>query len=98
MVHATGANETRQFARMLGLEPKNTAVRSPESNGIAESYVKTIKRDYISIMPKPDGLTAARTLRRGVPSIITNGIRAGALKVIAFRHGKIICSSGLVMG
>ncbi|HEL7996862.1 TPA: IS3 family transposase [Escherichia coli] len=50
------ANETRQFARMLGLEPKNTAVRSPES------FVKTIKRDYISIMPKPDGLTAAKNL------------------------------------
>ncbi|WNU11894.1 IS3 family transposase [Escherichia coli] len=56
------ANETRQFARMLGLEPKNTAVRSLESNGIAESFVKTIKRDYISIMPKPDGLTAAKNL------------------------------------
>ncbi|EFU8279841.1 IS3 family transposase [Escherichia coli :H4] len=56
------ANETRQFARMLGLEPKNTAVRSTESNGIAESFVKTIKRDYISIMPKPDGLTAAKNL------------------------------------
>ncbi|HAH0055651.1 TPA: IS3 family transposase [Escherichia coli] len=56
------ANETRQFARTLGLEPKNTAVRSPESNGIAESFVKTIKRDYISIMPKPDGLTAAKNL------------------------------------
>ncbi|EFB2190370.1 TPA: IS3-like element IS2 family transposase [Escherichia coli] len=56
------ANETRQFTRMLGLEPKNTAVRSPESNGIAESFVKTIKRDYISIMPKPDGLTAAKNL------------------------------------
>ncbi|HAX9985091.1 TPA: IS3 family transposase [Escherichia coli] len=56
------ANETRQFARMLGLEPKNTAVRSPESNGIAESFVKTIKRDYISLMPKPDGLTAAKNL------------------------------------
>nr|WP_134793176.1 IS3 family transposase [Escherichia coli] len=56
------ANETRQFAKMLGLEPKNTAVRSPESNGIAESFVKTIKRDYISIMPKPDGLTAAKNL------------------------------------
>ncbi|CSM89188.1 insertion element IS2 transposase InsD [Shigella sonnei] len=54
--------ESRQFARMLGLEPKNTAVRSPESNGIAESFVKTIKRDYISIMPKPDGLTAAKNL------------------------------------
>ncbi|WP_148935109.1 IS3 family transposase [Escherichia coli] len=56
------ANETRQFARMLGLESKNTAVRSPESNRIAESFVKTIKRDYISIMPKPDGLTAAKNL------------------------------------
>ncbi|EME4626487.1 IS3 family transposase [Escherichia coli] len=56
------ANETRQFARMLGLEPKNTAVRSPESNGITESFVKTIKRDYISVMPKPDGLTAAKNL------------------------------------
>ncbi len=54
--------KSRQFARMLGLEPKNTAVRSPESNGIAESFVKTIKRDYISIMPKPDGLMAAKNL------------------------------------
>ncbi|MCH4667435.1 IS3 family transposase, partial [Escherichia coli] len=56
------ANETRQFARMLGLEPKNTAVRSPESNGIAESFMKTVKCDYISIMPKPDRLTAVKNL------------------------------------
>ena len=48
------ANETRQFARMLGPEPKNMAVRDPESNRIAESFVKTIKRDYIVFMPKPD--------------------------------------------
>uniref|UniRef100_UPI0030D316DB integrase core domain-containing protein n=1 Tax=Escherichia coli TaxID=562 RepID=UPI0030D316DB len=27
-----------------------------------ESFVKTIKRDYISVMPKPDGLTAAKNL------------------------------------
>ncbi|HGJ5067370.1 TPA: integrase core domain-containing protein, partial [Salmonella enterica subsp. enterica serovar Muenchen] len=46
----------------VGLEPKNTAVRSPESNGMAESFVKTMKRDYISIMPKPDGLTAVKNL------------------------------------
>ncbi len=50
------------FARMVGLEPKHTAVRSPESNGMAESFVKTMKRDYISIMPKPDGLTAVKNL------------------------------------
>lgn len=56
------AHETRAFARMLGLEPCTTAVRSPESNGIAESFVKTIKRDYISIMPKPDSQTAVMNL------------------------------------
>ncbi len=50
--HSRGRAETRQFARMLGLKSKNTAVRSPVSNGIAESFMKTIKRDYISIMPK----------------------------------------------
>ncbi|MCL7153565.1 IS1 family transposase, partial [Escherichia coli] len=47
---------------LLRLELKKTVVRSPESNGIAESFVKTIKRDYISIMPKPDGLMAAKNL------------------------------------
>lgn len=56
------AHETRKFARLLALEPKTTAVRSPESNGMAESFVKTMKRDYISIMPKPDGLTAVKNL------------------------------------
>lgn len=56
------SHQTHQFARMVGLEPKHTAVRSPESNGMAESFVKTMKRDYISIMPKPDGLTAVKNL------------------------------------
>lgn len=51
-------HETRAFARMLVLDPCTTAVRSPESNGIAESFVKTIKRDYISIMPKADRRSA----------------------------------------
>ncbi|MFP3070433.1 IS3 family transposase, partial [Escherichia coli] len=31
------AYETRQLPMTSGLEPKNTAVRRPESNGIAES-------------------------------------------------------------
>lgn len=56
------ARETRAFARMLGLEPRTTAVRSPESNGMAESLVKTMKRDYISIMPKPNSETAVMNL------------------------------------
>ncbi len=56
------AHETRAFARMLGLEPCTTAVRSPESNDIAESFVKTIKRDYISVMPKPDSQATVMNL------------------------------------
>ncbi|WP_350262762.1 IS3 family transposase (plasmid) [Pantoea sp. BJ2] len=52
------AHETRAFARMLGLAPCTTGVRSPESNGIAERFVKTIKRDCISIMPKTDSQMA----------------------------------------
>lgn len=51
------AHQTRQFARELGLTPLTTPVCSPQSNGMAESFVKTIKRDYIAFMPKPDART-----------------------------------------
>ena len=37
-------------------------MRSPQSNGIAESFVKTMKRDYIEMMPKPDSRTAVGNL------------------------------------
>ncbi|WP_233423347.1 IS3 family transposase [Chromobacterium haemolyticum] len=59
---ACTAAATRLFARQLGLEPVTTPVRSPQSNGMAESLVKTIKRDYVSQMPKPDAATALRNL------------------------------------
>lgn len=29
---------------------------------MAESFVKTMKRDYISVMPRPDALTGVRHL------------------------------------
>ncbi|ESU75914.1 Transposase (plasmid) [Shigella dysenteriae WRSd3] len=47
------AHETRQFARELNLESCTTAVSSPQSNGIAERFVKTMKEDCIAFMPKP---------------------------------------------
>jgi putative transposase len=56
------AEETRQFAKMLGLEPRTTAIRSPQSNGVAESFVKTMKRDYIGMMPKLESQTAVINL------------------------------------
>lgn len=57
---ACRAHNTRRFARLL--EPKITVVRSPENNGMAESFVKTMKRDYISVMPQTDAHTAVQNL------------------------------------
>jgi putative transposase len=48
------AHETIEFALSLGLMPCFTPVRSPESNGMAESFVKTFKRDYVRCNPRPD--------------------------------------------
>ncbi|HBP0049869.1 TPA: IS3 family transposase [Pseudomonas aeruginosa] len=56
------AEQTRAFARQIGLLPLTTPVCSPQSNGMAESFVKTMKRDYIRHMPKPDRATALRNL------------------------------------
>ncbi len=56
------AHETRRFAKELNLEPCTTAVSSPQSNGMAERFVKTMKEDYIAFMPKPDVRTALRNL------------------------------------
>jgi len=51
------AHDTRIFARQLGLKPCFTPVRSPESNGVAEAFVKTLKRDYVQVTPLPDAAT-----------------------------------------
>ncbi|KWO52217.1 transposase [Burkholderia ubonensis] len=56
------ADDTRRFAVAIGLKPLTTPVCSPQSNGMAESFVKTMKRDYVAFMPKPDAATAARNL------------------------------------
>lgn len=46
------AHETHALARELGIEPVHTPVCSPQSNGIAESFVNTFKRDYVSLMDR----------------------------------------------
>jgi len=59
---AYAARETIAFARSLGLVPCFTPVRSPESNGMAESFVKTFKRDYVYINDRPDAMTVLSRL------------------------------------
>lgn len=51
------AKETRIFARQIGLKPCFTLVQSPQSNGISEAFVKTLKRDYVQVTPLPDAQT-----------------------------------------
>jgi putative transposase len=57
------AAETRSFARQLGLKPVTTPVTSPQSNGMAESFVKTFKRDYAKLANRPDPQTVMSQLK-----------------------------------
>lgn len=54
------ADATRTFAASLGFIVCTTPVRSPESNGMAESFVKTFKRDYVYVNDLPDAVTIIR--------------------------------------
>jgi transposase InsO family protein len=56
------SHETIDFATRLGLVPCFTPVRSPQSNGMAESFVKTFKRDYVYVHDRPDAQTVLSQL------------------------------------
>lgn len=56
------AKETVEFASWLGLVSRFTPVRSPESNGMAEAFVKTFKRDYVYVHDRPDAKTVLSQL------------------------------------
>jgi putative transposase len=51
-VGAYRAHETHALARVMGIEPVHTPVCSPQSNGMAESFVNTFKRDYVSLIDR----------------------------------------------
>jgi transposase InsO family protein len=57
------ANETVYFGRSLGFEMCSTAPYSPESNGMAEAFVKTFKRDYVNL----GDLSSAERVREQLP-------------------------------
>ncbi len=46
--------ETRSFAKELDYRVKTTHVTSPQINGMAESFAKTLKRDYDKLANRPD--------------------------------------------
>lgn len=57
------AHETRAFGRDSGLLVCTTPAYSPESNGMAEAFVKTFKRDYVYLAELPDAETVLAALK-----------------------------------
>lgn len=60
------ARQTAQVAAALGINLLFTPVRSPQSNGMSEAFVKTLKRDYASIVILPDADTIMALLPRWI--------------------------------
>lgn len=54
--------ETVLYAETLGFAPITTPAYSPESNGMAEAFVNTIKRDYVGGADLSDAQTVIRQL------------------------------------
>lgn len=56
------ARETVEFARDVNLKVCSTPYYSPQSNGMAEAFVKTFKRDYVYVHDRPDARTVMSQL------------------------------------
>lgn len=56
------ARQTAQVAAALGSDLLFTPIRSPQSNGMSEAFVKTPKRDYASTVILPDAQTIVALL------------------------------------
>ena len=79
------ADDTIDFAIAVGLRPRFTPVRSPQSNGMAESFVKTFKRDYVRCNPCPDAATVLSQLGRWFTDYNANHPHRG-LKMLSPRE------------
>jgi putative transposase len=75
------AGDTRSFARDIGLEPRTTPIESPQSNGMAEAFVRTIKRDYVRVNPRPN----AEAVLRQLPCWVTHYNEVHPHKALGYR-------------
>lgn len=56
------ARDTISFAKQRGLQVCNTPAYSPQSNGMAEAFVKTFKRDYVFVNSRPNAKAVLRQI------------------------------------
>jgi transposase InsO family protein len=62
------AHETREFGESVGMVICTTPAYSPESNGMAECFVKGFKRDYVYV----NRLEAAESVTRELAAWFAN--------------------------
>jgi len=86
------ATETRRFAAALGLIVCTTPVRSPESNGMAEAFVKTFKRDYVHVSRLDNAAVVLEQLPRWFEDYNTHHPHKG-LKMMSPREYKRFLTS-----
>jgi hypothetical protein len=88
------AKDPKRFARDLGFEPLTTPVASPQSNGMAEALVRTIKRDYARVNPAPDAQTVIESLPAG-SSTTTGFIRTAPCAIVRHESSSLRNQSGV---
>lgn len=79
------ASETQSFGANLGLVCRYTPVRSPQSNGMAEAFVKTFRRDYINNHPRPTASYVLEQLPKWIEDYNENAPHKG-LKMLSPRE------------
>ena len=78
------AHETINFAIGLGLVPCFTPVRSLQSIGMAEAFVKTFKRDYVYVHDRPDAQSVLSQLSASYPNV-TGSLSAGGARPLIWK-------------
>lgn len=66
--------------------------RRPQSNGISEAFVHTLKRDYVRVSPLPDALTALTSLAGWIEDYNDNHPHSG-LKMRSPREHRALVSA-----
>ena len=88
---AYAAKDTLDLATALGLRLAFTPPRSPESNGLAEAWVKTLKRDYARVTLLPDAPAILGRLPGWIEDYNTSHPHAG-LRMLSPREYRARCA------
>ena len=79
------AKDTLFFAKEIGIINCFTPVRSPESNGMAEAFVKTLKRDYADCHHLPNAKETIKLMAAWIEDYNENAPHKG-LKLLSPRQ------------